>query len=142
MGALGSILGMGPAHEVQSKPGQAGFRDFGDDQMGGLMRNGSGMSSPNSYNGGYPQDPMAALGRGGLPGLSGMGSPMFPGFPGGGPPQSGGMGGGQQMGGQQRPQYPYGIQPPQGLQGGGQQQGGGGGGGNPLASLFSMLGGL
>ena len=135
MGALGQILGMGPAHEVQSQRGQAGFRDFGDDQMGGLMRNGSGMSSPGSYNGGYLPTPGMGGMSGGFPG-GGQGG--MPGMMGG---MGGGMGGGMQGG--QRPQYPYGIQPPRGLQGGGQQQGSPQQpGGDPLQSLFSMLGGL
>lgn len=142
MGALGSLFGIGPAHQVQSQRGSSGFQDFGDDQMGGLMRNGSGMSRPNSYN--SPGLPGMGMGPGSMPqGMGGMGQmgmdPMMGGMMG----QRGGMG---QMGGmgQQRPQYPYGIQPPQGMQGGQQQggQGGGMGGGDPLAGIFGMLGGL
>ncbi len=142
MGALGSLFGIGPAHEVQSQRGSSGFRDFGDDQMGGLMRNGSGMSKPNGYN--SPGLPGMGMGPGSMP--QGMGG-MFghQGMPGMG--QQGGMGGQMQGGqmGQQRPQYPYGIQPPRGLQGQqqqGQLQQGGMGGGDPLSSIFSMLGGL
>lgn len=130
MGALGSLLGIGPAHQVQSKRGEAGFTGWGDDQMGGLMRNDSGISRPNEYTGGYAPNPMSMLG--GVPSGFGMGG-QFGG-------QQGGMGQGM---GQQRPQgYPYGIQPPQGMmrQQQGQQQPQQQS--NPLAGLFSMLGGL
>lgn len=144
MGALGSLFGIGPAHQVQSQRGSAGFSDFGDDQMGGLMRNGSGMSKPNSYNSpglpgmGYGPGSMPR-GMGGMPGMMGMGGPG--GMMGMGQMGQGGMGQGRM--GQQRPQYPYGIQPPQGLQGQQpQQQGGMGGGGDPLSGIFGMLGGL
>jgi small nuclear ribonucleoprotein B and B' len=129
MGALGSIFGLGPAKQVQSQRGDAGFKAWGDDQMGGLMRNASGMSSPGGYTGGYPPSPFA----GGFPG--------FPGFPGMGGPPGGGMGG--QMGGgqQHQQQAPYGIQPPRGMMGqGGQQQQQGQQ--NPFAGIFNMLGGL
>lgn len=121
MGMLGSLLGIGPAHQVQSKRGEAGFQGFGDDQMGGLMHNDSGMSRPDQYNGGYPMNPMTMFG-----GMGGM---------------SGGQGMGQQGGmGPQRPQgYPYGIQPPQGMQRTQQQQPQQN---NPLAGIFNMLGGL
>lgn len=148
MGALGSLFGIGPAHQVQSQRGSSGFQDFGDDQMGGLMRNGSGMSRPNSYN--SPGLPGMGYGPGSMPqGMGQMGG--MPGMMGGMPPgmmgQSGGMGGmgqGGMMGGgmPQRPQYPYGIQPPQGLQGQQPQQQGGMGGGDPLSGIFGMLGGL
>lgn len=137
MGALGSLFGMGPAHEVQSKRGTPGFTGHGDDRMGGLMHNTAGMSRPDEYTGGYPHMPGSGLG--GLPGLPpGLGG--FPGLGGMGGGMQGGMGGGYPQ--QRQPQgYPYGIQPPQGMmqqqqsQGQQAQQ-------SPLQGLFSMLGGL
>lgn len=140
MGALGSLFGMGPAHQVQSPRGSAGFNSWGSD-VSDLARNDIGVARPQ---GGGP------FGSGGPPGLGG-GQGGFPPGLGGLPGMGGGMGqGGQGMGGmqqggqQQRPQYPYGIQPPQGMQGG---QGGGqqqqqGGGGDFLSSLLGSLGGL
>lgn len=144
MGALGSLFGIGPAHQVQSQRGSSGFSDFGDDQMGGLMRNGSGMSRPNSYN----SPGLPGMGGGMPPGMGMHPMPdgsMMPGMMGG---MMGGMGGqmGQQGGmGQQRPQqYPYGITPPRGLQGQqqGQMQQQGMGGSDPLSGLLGgLLGG-